>query len=88
MKWLLCSRSRDEDEEEEGGSFVAAYNLVSRSSARLLRLQQGMLSVIPQWQMVGGLQAESPQVRSWSFGQRTRGKLAGGKKKIEIKIYG
>ncbi|XP_029917416.1 uncharacterized protein ccdc142 isoform X2 [Myripristis murdjan] len=62
LKWLLCSRSRDEEEEEEGGSFVAAHNLVSRSSARLLRLQQGMLSVMPQWQVVGGLQAESPQV--------------------------
>uniref|UniRef100_A0A3B4T4F2 Coiled-coil domain containing 142 n=1 Tax=Seriola dumerili TaxID=41447 RepID=A0A3B4T4F2_SERDU len=60
LKWLFHSRSQDEDAEE--GHFVVAHNLVSRSSARLLRLQQALLTVAPQWQLVGGAQVGSPQV--------------------------
>lgn len=63
LRWLLCGRS-EEDKEEEG-SFVAAHNLVSRSSARLLRLEQGMLGLASQWQLVGGrTMAASLQVGS------------------------
>ncbi|XP_044062200.1 uncharacterized protein ccdc142 isoform X2 [Siniperca chuatsi] len=60
LKWLFHGRSQDEEEEE--GNFVVAHNLVSRSSARLLRLQQALLTVAPQWQPVGGAQIGSPQV--------------------------
>ncbi|XP_070693435.1 uncharacterized protein ccdc142 [Pempheris klunzingeri] len=60
LKWLFHSRSHDEEEEE--GNFVVAHNLVSRSSARLLRVQQALLTVAPQWQPVGGSQMGSPQV--------------------------
>lgn len=56
LKWLFHGRSQDEAMEE--GNFVVAPNLVSRSSARLLRLQHALLTVAPQWQQVGG----SPQV--------------------------
>ncbi|KAM4621363.1 uncharacterized protein ccdc142 [Polymixia lowei] len=59
LKWLLRGRSQEDEEEE--GSFVAAHNLVSRSSTRLLRLQQGMLGVASQWQLLGESQV-SPQV--------------------------
>ncbi|CAJ1058399.1 uncharacterized protein ccdc142 isoform X1 [Xyrichtys novacula] len=51
LKWLFHARSQDEEEEE--GNFVLAHNLVSRSSARLLRLQQTLLTVAPQWLPVG-----------------------------------
>ncbi|XP_044219292.1 uncharacterized protein ccdc142 isoform X2 [Thunnus albacares] len=60
LKWLFHGRSQDEEEEE--GNFVVAHNLVSRSSARLLRLQQALLTVAPQWQLVGRAQTGSPQV--------------------------
>ncbi|KAI3352108.1 hypothetical protein L3Q82_020920 [Scortum barcoo] len=60
LKWLFHGRSQDEVEEE--GNFVVAHNLVSRSSARLLRLQQALLTVAPQWQTVGGAQMGSTQV--------------------------
>lgn len=53
LKWLFHGHSPDEEEEEEEGNFVVAHNLVSRSSARLLRLQQALLTVAPQWQPVG-----------------------------------
>ncbi|XP_078145373.1 uncharacterized protein LOC144542436 [Centroberyx gerrardi] len=66
LKWLLRGRSQEEKEDE--GSFVAAHNLVSRSSARLLRLQQGMLGVAPQWQLVGEVHTRSPQVSSRGLG--------------------
>uniref|UniRef100_A0A8C2WSB5 Coiled-coil protein 142 C-terminal domain-containing protein n=1 Tax=Cyclopterus lumpus TaxID=8103 RepID=A0A8C2WSB5_CYCLU len=42
LKWLFHCRSHDEEEVE--GHFVVAHNLVSRSSARLLRLQQALLT--------------------------------------------
>lgn len=48
LRWLFHARSQDEEEEEEG-NFVLAHNLVSRSSARLLRLQHALLTVAPQW---------------------------------------
>uniref|UniRef100_A0A3Q1G0F8 Coiled-coil domain containing 142 n=1 Tax=Acanthochromis polyacanthus TaxID=80966 RepID=A0A3Q1G0F8_9TELE len=57
LKWLFHGHSEDEEEE----NFVVAYNLVSRSSARLLRLQQALLTMSPQWQLVGGAQMASPQ---------------------------
>ncbi|XP_054453519.1 uncharacterized protein ccdc142 isoform X2 [Anoplopoma fimbria] len=60
LKWLFHGRSQDEEEDE--GNFVVAHNLVSRSSARLLRLQQALLTVAPQWQPVSGAQRGSPQV--------------------------
>ncbi|XP_038555603.1 uncharacterized protein ccdc142 [Micropterus salmoides] len=60
LKWLFHGCSQDEEEEE--GNFVVAHNLVSRSSARLLWLQQALLTVAPQWQPVGGAQMGSPQV--------------------------
>ncbi|CAL8356874.1 unnamed protein product [Merluccius merluccius] len=54
LKWLLRRNSQEKEsgEEEEEGSFVAAHNLVSRSSARVLRLQQGMLCMAPQRPLV------------------------------------
>ncbi|TKS71960.1 Coiled-coil domain-containing protein 142 [Collichthys lucidus] len=60
LKWLFHGRSEDEEVEEQ--NFVVAHNLASRSSARLLRLQQALLTVAPQWQLVGGAQMGSPQV--------------------------
>ncbi|XP_074529440.1 uncharacterized protein ccdc142 isoform X2 [Halichoeres trimaculatus] len=54
LRWLFHVRSQDEEEEEEEGNFVLAHNLVSRSSARLLRLQHALLTVAPQWLPVGG----------------------------------
>ncbi|XP_054872345.1 uncharacterized protein ccdc142 isoform X2 [Amphiprion ocellaris] len=57
LKWLFHGHSEDEEEE----NFVVAYNLVSRSSARLLRLQQTLLIMSPQWQLVGEAQMTSPQ---------------------------
>ncbi|XP_062281289.1 uncharacterized protein ccdc142 [Scomber scombrus] len=62
LKWLFHGRSQDEEEEEEEGNFVVAHNLVSRSSARLLHLQQALLAVAPQWQPVSSAQMGSPQV--------------------------
>ncbi|KAM6999957.1 uncharacterized protein ccdc142 [Tautogolabrus adspersus] len=61
LKWLFQVRSQD-DENEDEGNFVVAHNLVSRSSARLLRLQQALLNVAPQWQPVGGAPTGSAQV--------------------------
>ncbi|XP_056295701.1 uncharacterized protein ccdc142 isoform X2 [Pseudoliparis swirei] len=60
LKWLFHCRGQDEEEDE--GHFVVAHNLVSRSSARLLRLQQALLTVAPQWQQVSWAQRGSPQV--------------------------
>lgn len=62
LKWLFHCRGQDEEEDE--GHFVVAHNLVSRSSARLLRLQQALLTVAPQWQQVSWAQRGSPQVSS------------------------
>ncbi|XP_020506672.2 uncharacterized protein ccdc142 isoform X1 [Labrus bergylta] len=59
LKWLFQVRSQDDEDE---GNFVVAHNLVSRSSARLLRLQQALLNVAPQWQPVGGVPTGSAQV--------------------------
>ncbi|XP_061901356.1 uncharacterized protein ccdc142 isoform X6 [Entelurus aequoreus] len=50
MRWLFDYSEEDEEEEEE--NLVMAYNLVSRSSVRLLRLQQVLLSVPMLWQHV------------------------------------
>ncbi|XP_072252351.1 uncharacterized protein ccdc142 [Leuresthes tenuis] len=58
LKWLFHDHSQDEEEN----NFVVAHNLVSRSSARLQRLQQSLLDVACQWQLVGGAQMGSPQV--------------------------
>ncbi|XP_031695259.1 uncharacterized protein LOC116377697 isoform X2 [Anarrhichthys ocellatus] len=60
LKWLFHGHSQDEEEEE--GNFVVAHNLVSRSSARLLRLQQALLTMAPQWQPMSWAQRGSPQV--------------------------
>ncbi|XP_059202294.1 uncharacterized protein ccdc142 isoform X2 [Centropristis striata] len=60
LKWLFHGRSQDEEEVE--GNFVIANNLVSRSSARLLRLQQALLTVVAQWQPIGSTQMGAPQV--------------------------
>ncbi|XP_061643729.1 uncharacterized protein ccdc142 isoform X2 [Phyllopteryx taeniolatus] len=64
MKWLLPGHSQDDygEEGEEERNFVVACNLVSRSSARILRLQQALLRVSVQWQHVGGAQMGSPKV--------------------------
>lgn len=61
LKWLFHGRGQDEDTEQ--GHFVVAHNLVSRSSTHLLRLQQALLTVAPQWQLVNREQMGSPQVR-------------------------
>ncbi|KAM8908665.1 coiled-coil domain-containing protein 142 isoform 3-T5 [Spinachia spinachia] len=60
LRWLFPGRSQDEEETE--GHFVVAHNLVSRSSARLLHLQQALLTVAPQWQPVSWALSGSPQV--------------------------
>ncbi|XP_040030850.2 uncharacterized protein ccdc142 isoform X2 [Gasterosteus aculeatus] len=60
LKWLFHGRSQDEEEAE--GHFVVAHNLVSRSSARLLHLQQALLTVAPQWRPVSRALNGSPQV--------------------------
>ncbi|CAN9514542.1 unnamed protein product [Ophioblennius macclurei] len=57
LKWLFRSHSQDEEE----GHFVTAHNLVSRSSTRLLRLQQVLLAVAPPGQQAGEAQAGSSQ---------------------------
>uniref|UniRef100_A0A669B2D3 Coiled-coil protein 142 C-terminal domain-containing protein n=1 Tax=Oreochromis niloticus TaxID=8128 RepID=A0A669B2D3_ORENI len=57
LKWLFRSHSQDQEEK----NFVVAHNLVSRSSERLLRLQQALLSVAPQWQLVDSVQLASSQ---------------------------
>ncbi|XP_069033633.1 uncharacterized protein ccdc142 isoform X1 [Embiotoca jacksoni] len=57
LKWPFHGRSHTDHEEH----LVVAHNLVSRSSARLLRLQQALLTVAPQWQLVAGTQTGSPQ---------------------------
>lgn len=58
LKWLLHDPSQDEEE-----NFILAHNLVSRSSVRLQRLQLTLLTLAPQWQLVGGAQMGPPQVR-------------------------
>ncbi|XP_057705976.1 uncharacterized protein ccdc142 isoform X2 [Corythoichthys intestinalis] len=64
MNWLLPGHSQDDNEEEgeEEGNFVVACNLVSRSSAHLLRLQQALLSVSDQRQHVGGAAIGTPKM--------------------------
>ncbi|XP_051914877.1 uncharacterized protein ccdc142 [Hippocampus zosterae] len=64
MKWLLPGHSQDdyEDEGEEEGNFVVACNLVSRSSVRILRLQNALLSMSMQWQHVSGAQMGYPKI--------------------------
>ncbi|KAM6924022.1 glycerophosphocholine cholinephosphodiesterase ENPP6 [Xenentodon cancila] len=57
LRWLLHDQSQSEEED----NFVAAHNLVSRSSIRLQRLQQSLLTLAVQWQLVGGAQAGSPK---------------------------
>ncbi|XP_030596130.1 uncharacterized protein ccdc142 [Archocentrus centrarchus] len=57
LKWLFRGDSQDQDE----ANFVVAHNLVSRSSERLLHLQQALLTVAPQWQLVGRTQLGYPQ---------------------------
>ncbi|KAJ3605592.1 hypothetical protein NHX12_027637 [Muraenolepis orangiensis] len=47
LKWILHSQ-----EKEAEGSFVATRHLVSRSSARFLRLQRGMLGIASQRPLV------------------------------------
>ncbi|XP_061129236.1 uncharacterized protein ccdc142 isoform X3 [Syngnathus typhle] len=61
MKWLLPDHSQD---DYEGGeeNFVVACNLVSRSSARILRLQHVLTSVSMQWQPFSGAQMGSPKI--------------------------
>ncbi|KAJ4945679.1 hypothetical protein JOQ06_023358 [Pogonophryne albipinna] len=59
LKWLFQGRQDEEDMERH---FVVAHNLVSRSSARLLRLHQAVVTVAPQWQSVGREQTGSPRV--------------------------
>lgn len=61
LKWFFRSHSQDQEEK----NFVVAHNLVSRSSERLLRLQQALLSVAPQWQLVGS--AQLSQVNLYSL---------------------
>ncbi|XP_010776898.1 uncharacterized protein [Notothenia coriiceps] len=60
LKWLFQGRQDEEDMERH---FVVAHNLVSRSSARLLRLHQAVVTVAPQWQSVGREQTGSH--RNW-----------------------
>ncbi|XP_061692044.1 uncharacterized protein ccdc142 isoform X3 [Syngnathoides biaculeatus] len=64
MKWLLPGHSQDdcEEEGEEERNFVVACNLVSRSSARILRLQRALLCMSVRWQDVGGAQMSSPKL--------------------------
>ncbi|MEQ2245374.1 hypothetical protein ILYODFUR_027190, partial [Ilyodon furcidens] len=50
LKWLFHIPSQDEKEE----NLVVVDNLVSQSSARLQRVQQHLLTVVLQWQLVGG----------------------------------
>lgn len=61
LKWLFRGHGQDQEEK----NFVVAHNLVSRSSERLLRLQQALLSVAPQWQLVGS--ARLSQVNLYSL---------------------
>ncbi|KAM7388857.1 hypothetical protein PAMP_022867 [Pampus punctatissimus] len=60
LKWLFHIRNQDGEEEE--GNVVVAHNMVSRSSARLLHLQQALLAVAQDWQPVGRAQMGSLQV--------------------------
>ncbi|XP_047208959.1 uncharacterized protein ccdc142 isoform X3 [Girardinichthys multiradiatus] len=50
LKWLFHIPSQDEKEE----NLVVVDNLVSQSSARLQQVQQHLLTVVLQWQLVGG----------------------------------
>lgn len=61
LKWLFWGHGQDQEEK----NFVVAHNLVSRSSERLLHLQQALLSVAPQWQLVGS--ARLSQVNLYSL---------------------
>ncbi|MEQ2304734.1 hypothetical protein AMECASPLE_030402 [Ameca splendens] len=49
LKWLFHIPSQDEKEEN-----LVVDNLVSQPSARLQRVQQHLLTVVLQWQLVGG----------------------------------
>ncbi|XP_077588433.1 uncharacterized protein ccdc142 isoform X2 [Stigmatopora nigra] len=63
MNWLSQTHSQDGNEEErEEGNFVMTCNLVSRSSAHILHLEQALLSVSNQRQHVGGAHIGSPKV--------------------------
>lgn len=69
LKWLFHSRSlEDGEDQQEEGSFVAACNLVSRSSAPLLRLQQVLINVAPQWHLINRTYTGAPQVCVRSVG--------------------
>ncbi|XP_030002127.1 uncharacterized protein ccdc142 isoform X2 [Sphaeramia orbicularis] len=63
LKWLFHSRSLEDcEDQQEEGNFVAACNLVSRSSAPLLRLQQVVVNVAPQWHLLNRTCTGAPQV--------------------------
>lgn len=52
LKWLLNRQQEkglgeEEEEEKEEGGFRSTHNLMFCSSARILRLQQGMLCMAP-----------------------------------------
>ncbi|KAM9375972.1 uncharacterized protein ccdc142 isoform 2-T3 [Pholidichthys leucotaenia] len=60
LRWLFQGLSQDEDQDQED-HMVVAHNLVSRSSSRLLRVQQTVLTVAPRWVLVGGSQLMGQQ---------------------------
>ncbi|XP_053735235.1 uncharacterized protein ccdc142 isoform X2 [Synchiropus splendidus] len=60
LKWLFQARTDNEEEEER--NLVVAHNLVSRSSARLQRLQQALLTITAQWKQVPCTECGSLQV--------------------------
>lgn len=63
LKCLFHVPSQDEEEE----NLVVAHNLVSRSSARLQRMQQHLLTVVLQGPPVGGGQMRSLPVSSSKY---------------------
>uniref|UniRef100_A0A672Z2Q9 Coiled-coil protein 142 C-terminal domain-containing protein n=1 Tax=Sphaeramia orbicularis TaxID=375764 RepID=A0A672Z2Q9_9TELE len=68
LKWLFHSRSLEDcEDQQEEGNFVAACNLVSRSSAPLLRLQQVVVNVAPQWHLLNRTCTGAPQVTEDAF---------------------
>ncbi|CAL8268896.1 unnamed protein product [Boreogadus saida] len=66
LKWLLLQNRQDKESGGEEGRFVAAHNLVSRSSARVSCLQQGMLGMAAQRPLVRGADALEVCVRGSS----------------------
>ncbi|XP_029367772.1 uncharacterized protein ccdc142 isoform X2 [Echeneis naucrates] len=62
LRWLFHNRGQDQEAEEE--HFVVVHDLVSQSSARLLRLQQALMTVAPHWQLVGRAQVYVPGIRA------------------------